>query len=121
MCYNGVGQIGPIGQADPHGGTDMARSDRLTVTVSPHMMVALDVLAERTGLSRSSQAMVLLRQALDRTMGSDEVRKRLDASRPLRTVREWRRDAAADADVHNTLAGMATEAARAAMGDGAQG
>jgi len=96
----------------------MARTDRLSVTVSPHMMVAIDVLAERTGLSRSSQAMVLLRQALDRTMGSDEVRKRLDASRPMRTVREWRRDAAADAEVYNTVAGAATGAALAATADG---
>ena len=55
----------------------MARTDRLSVTVSPHMMVAIDHLCYRTGLSRASQAMTLLRQALDRTMQSEPVREAL--------------------------------------------
>jgi hypothetical protein len=52
----------------------MARCHRVTVKLSPAMTVALDVLAHRNGLAPSTQAMVLLRQALDRTMGSAEVR-----------------------------------------------
>lgn len=70
----------------------MARQTRVQVTVSPEMSVALEVLAGRTGLSVSAQAMVLLRQALDRTIGTEVVQRRLRAQRAQRTAADWRSD-----------------------------
>jgi hypothetical protein len=67
----------------------MARRDRVQVTVSPEMSIALDCLSERTGLSVAAQCMVLLRQSLDRTISSDAVQKRLRAHRAYRTSQEW--------------------------------
>ena len=79
----------------------MARQDRLQVTVSPEMSVALGLLAERTGLQVSTQAMVLLRQALDRTIHSAECEERLRQRRADQTAAQWREDAAAARFVEN--------------------
>jgi hypothetical protein len=74
----------------------MARQDRLQVTISPEMAVALAILAERSGLQTSTQAMVLLRQALDRTIGSAECQERLRVRKSNRSVQQWREDMAAE-------------------------
>lgn len=74
----------------------MARQDRLQVTISPEMGVALALLAERSGLMVSTQAMVLLRQSLDRTIGSAECQERLRVRKSSRTVNQWREDVTAE-------------------------
>jgi hypothetical protein len=50
------------------------------VTVTPAMAVALQVLAERSGLAPSTEARRLLNAALKQTMGTEEVKARLEAS-----------------------------------------
>jgi hypothetical protein len=64
-------------------------SYRIGITVTREMRVALEVLAARTGLAVTTQAMVLLRQALDRTMASDAVQIRLKQERAFRTREDW--------------------------------
>lgn len=68
------------------------RADRLQVTVSPAMLAALAILAEKSGLQRSTQATVCLRQALHKTIESQECRERLASARPMLNTeqrREW--------------------------------
>lgn len=66
-----------------------ARRDRLQLTVSEPMRVALEVLVQRTGLPLSAQASMILRQALDRTIHTPEVQGRLARHRAHRTHAEW--------------------------------
>lgn len=93
----------------------MARQDRLQVTISPEMGVALGILAERTGLQVSTQAMVLLRQALDRTIGSAECRERMRKRSAGQSAAQWRADRYADryVEVRRQAAGMAEDVADA--------
>jgi len=74
----------------------MARSDRVQVTVSPAMTVALGMLAERNGLTVSAQATLTLRQALDRTMNSVECQRRLRQHAAQRNHATWAQDVVAD-------------------------
>lgn len=78
--------------------------NRVQVTVSPEMRVALGILARRSGVTVSTQATVTLRQALDRTINSEECRQALITATSFRTVSEWRWDRAAAAEVSNALA-----------------
>ena len=55
----------------------MARADRLQVTVTVEMTIALDFLAARTGHTRAAQATLMLRQALDRTIKSAAVQEHM--------------------------------------------
>lgn len=64
------------------------RADRLQITISPAMLAALNILAERNGIPRSTQAMVSLRQALHKTIESEECQKRIAAARPMMNARE---------------------------------
>lgn len=73
----------------------MARSNRISVTVSPSMTVALELLAERSGLPLASQALAVLRAALDRTIHSAEAQDRIRALRADSTAR-YRLDELAD-------------------------
>lgn len=66
--------------------------NRVQVTVSYPMRVALEVLAERSNLPLAAQAMVLLRQALDRTMQTDEVRQRVSRHVAQRNHSMWLED-----------------------------
>jgi len=74
----------------------MARSDRIQVTVSPAMTVALGMLAERNSLTVSAQATLTLRQALDRTMNSAECVRRLRQHTAQRNHATWAQDLVAD-------------------------
>lgn len=74
----------------------MARSDRVQVTVSPAMTVALGMLAERNGLTVSAQATLTLRQALDRTMNSVECQRRLRQHTAQRNHATWVQDQVTD-------------------------
>lgn len=66
------------------------RQDRIMVTVSPQMRVALRLLAGRSGLSEATQATVTLRQALDRTINSAEGQEAIRTARAGQTARDWR-------------------------------
>lgn len=74
----------------------MARSDRIQVTVSPAMTVALGMLADRNALTLSAQATLTLRQALDRTMGSAECQRRLRQHTAQRNHATWVQDQVTD-------------------------
>lgn len=66
--------------------------NRVQVTVTPEMRVALGLLARRSGLLPSTQATVTLRQALDRTIQSVECQDAIKQATAFRTSREWRDD-----------------------------
>jgi len=92
----------------------MARSDRIQVTVSPAMTVALGMLADRNGMTVSAQATLTLRQALDRTMNSVECRRRLRAHTAQRNHATWVQDMVADRAVeriHEEATARTAEAA----------
>jgi hypothetical protein len=83
------------------------------------MTIALGVLAERTGLTASTQAMVLLRQALDRTMSTDVVQTRYRAHKAQRNHATWAMDTTTEHAVEVTAAlyGPATAEEVAHCGD----
>lgn len=59
------------------------RADRIAISVSPAMLAALEILANRNGVPRSTQAMISLRGALHRTIQTDECQKRIQSARPM--------------------------------------
>lgn len=59
------------------------RADRLQISVSPAMLAALQILAERSGVPRSTQAMISLRGALHKTIQTDECQRRIAEARPM--------------------------------------
>lgn len=73
----------------------------LNLTVSGEMMVALWHLAERNGIGPTTQAKVLLRQALARTIDSAEVQADVREYRAYRTNRQWRADLYEDVEQLN--------------------
>ena len=75
--------------------------NRVQVTVSPAMRVALGMLAEKTGLPIATQATVILRQALDRTINSHEGRERLREQQAHQTARDWSDDRSTETFVEN--------------------
>lgn len=79
------------------------RAHRYMVTVSREMTIALDVLSAKSGLAPSTQAMVMLRQALDRTIQSEPVQIRLRQEEAFRTRDEWLGDQATSTFVTNAL------------------
>jgi hypothetical protein len=54
--------------------------------------MALELLAERNGLAPATQAAMLLRQGLDRTMESAEFAKRYKQYLAQRTTSAWQQD-----------------------------
>jgi hypothetical protein len=72
------------------------------------MRVALGMLAEKTGLPIATQATVILRQALDRTINSHEGRERLREQQAHQTARDWSDDRSTETFVEN----VTREAAR---------
>jgi hypothetical protein len=79
----------------------MHKSDRIQVTLSPAMRIAITLLAEKTGLAPSTQAMVTLRAALDRTIHSAEGQERLREWRGRMNLAERIYDATTDRYVEN--------------------
>jgi hypothetical protein len=67
------------------------------------MRVALEVLAAKSGLAVTTQAMVTLRQALDRTITSEPVQLRIRQDQAFRTRDQWLTDAGTDAFVYNAM------------------
>lgn len=89
------------------------RATRLGITVSREMTIALEMLAVKTGLSLTTQALVILRQGLDRTINSEPVQIRLKQERAFRTNEDWLADQSTETFVNNALikAGGDTDAA----------
>lgn len=89
------------------------RANRLQVTVSREMTIALEVLAAKSGLGVATQALVVLRQGLDRTISSDPVQIRLKQEQAFRTRDEWLADMGTETFLNNALQtaeGEATDA-----------
>jgi len=72
----------------------MGRTRRVNVTLSYPMEAALRVLAERNGMHLTTQAMVLLRHALDATLKTEEVKRQVRVHAAGRTAAEWRQETA---------------------------
>ena len=77
----------------------MAKQRRIQITVSTAMMVALELQAERSGLPVSTQALAVLRAALDRTIHSADCQDRLRAARSFATRDAWLEERADDHSV----------------------
>lgn len=71
----------------------------VNMTVSGEMMVALWHLAERNGIGATTQAKVLLRQALSRTIATPEVQADVAEYKAYRTNRQWRIEQAEAAEM----------------------
>ncbi len=67
----------------------MEARNRVKVTVSPAMRVALEILAARSNLPVATQAMVTLRAALDRTIQSAEGQAALRETQAFLTRDGW--------------------------------
>jgi len=80
------------------------RTNRLNLTVSHEMTVALEFLAAKSGLALATQAMVSLRQALDRTIASEAVQLRIRQDAAFRTRDQWLTDTQTETYVNNALA-----------------
>lgn len=80
------------------------RSARLSVTVSHEMTVALEILSAKSGLGLSTQAMVILRQGLDRTIQTDAAQLRIKQDAAFRTRDQWLQDTQVETFVSNALA-----------------
>jgi len=79
------------------------RSNRLSLTVSREMTIALEMLASKSNLGVATQAMVILRQGLDRTIASDAVQIRLKQERAFRTRDQWLEDQSSETFVERAL------------------
>ena len=79
------------------------RATRINLTVSLEMTIALEALAAKSGLSLTTQAMVMLRQALDRTIQSEAVQIRIKQEEAFRTRDQWLADQSTGAFVHNAV------------------
>ena len=80
------------------------RADRVGIVLSPDMIVALSILSEKSGLPFATQAMVSLRQALARTIDSEECRERLRVAGAFQTRAEWLTGRENQAYVENAVA-----------------
>lgn len=68
------------------------RKKRIMVGLSLPMQVSLDVLAERMGLSPSTVAFMRLKEALQRTVDTPEVQRRIAALAKETTREDWIHD-----------------------------
>lgn len=66
--------------------------NRITVTVSSTMRIALEHLASRNNIGVSTQATMILRQGLDRTISSKEVQEAVGRHKRARNTAEWQYD-----------------------------
>lgn len=91
----------------------MARSytrDRVTITLSVPMRLALDALRARHGLPLATEATMLLRQGLDRTIQSAEVQELYRQHKAQRTAGDWRQEVQVDHAVETTFTRYQPEA-----------
>lgn len=80
-----------------------SRTTRLGVTVSREMVIALEVRSSKTGLALATQAMVILRTALEPTIASDPVQIRLKQERLFQTRDAWLSDVTTETFVENAV------------------
>ncbi len=80
-----------------------SKHTRLQVTVSREMVIALEVRSQKTGLALATQAMVILKTALEPTIASDGVQLRLRQERALQTRDAWLSDVTTDTFVQNAV------------------
>lgn len=80
------------------------RTNRVAVTVTREMTIALEMLGSKSGLPVSTQAMVVLRQALDRTIASEPVQIRLKQEEAFRTRNDWLTDRMNETFMTNAIA-----------------
>lgn len=88
------------------------RRTRLQITLSVPMRLSLEVLAARTGLPVTTQATMILRQALDRTIASAEVQRRLGAHNRQRKQAEWLEERSVEHAVETEYAHLAQAGGR---------
>jgi hypothetical protein len=79
------------------------QTSRLNLTVSHQMRVALEVLAARTGLGVATQATMMLRQALDRTITTPEVQRRMASHNAQRNHAAWLEETMVDHATEKTF------------------
>lgn len=89
---------------------DHPRRDRISITLSYAMMAALEYLAERNTLPIATQAQLVLRQALDRTIASAEVQRRIAGHNAYRTRQQWRDETTTDFEIERRYAQQQTTA-----------
>ncbi len=80
-----------------------SKTSRLGVTVSREMVIALEVRSQKTGLALATQAMVILKTALEPTIASDAVQIRLRQERPFQTRDAWLQDVTTETLVENAV------------------
>ncbi len=80
-----------------------SKTTRLGVTVSREMVIALEVRSAKTGLALATQAMVILRTALEPTIASDGVQIRLREERQFQTRDAWLSDVTTETFVENAV------------------
>lgn len=68
----------------------LLRRDRVSVTLSPAMRLALEHLAARHGTPFAQEATIMLRQALARTIETPDVQRKVREHKAARTAAEWR-------------------------------
>lgn len=94
----------------------LQRRDRVGVTLSPAMRIALDHLASRHGTGTAQEASILLRQALSRTIETPEVQRQLREHKAARTAAQWRDEEQVDHAVETQHAARDWEEAGAERG-----
>ena len=87
-----------------------AKQERVAVTLSPDMMVALEILASKSGLAVATEAMVRLRQALSPTINSEACQLRVRQDAAFRTRDQWLRDTQNETYVANAVRAAEGEA-----------
>lgn len=105
VCSDFRQRLAPVVISNPKevAGMPKGRSQRYMVTVNREMTIALEVLSAKSGLAPSTQAMVILRQGLDRTIASEAVQLRLRQEQAFRSRDAWLADQSADTFVANAL------------------
>lgn len=80
------------------------RQRRVGLVLSPAMAIALEQLAARNNLPLATQANMLLRQSLDRTIQTPTVQDALKRYHADRGVRQWREDMQIDHEIETQFA-----------------
>ena len=79
------------------------KRDRVTVTLSLPMRLALEHLAARHGLATATEATMILRQGLDRTINTDALMEKVREHKAQRTAEQWRDEVQIDHAVEATF------------------
>lgn len=83
--------------------------NRMMLSLTTPMRIALTVLSEKSGLPPTTQATMLLRQALHQTLNSQEVQRRVAQHNAQRNHATWVTDRVTEHAVESTYAKVAQE------------